>query len=391
MPIYPATRTIVRKEPTMTAQYEHAINCLRGYLRDQEVEPGDRLPSERAFAERLSLARPALNKAIACLIAEGLLRREGYKLYYVGASAPAPGLPPIHIIHPRSQVYYRRGPIEAAHDVARAFGTHTVPVLTGLPDDEREALARLLRDGTAGFVLWALREDCDADLLAQFRRMRVPFVVCDQNVGDCDFVGVDNAAGARLAVEHLGRIGHRNIAYLTQSLKLPSLAQRCAGYRAACLETRLNNAAGQVIEIPTHEEEHCREAYATLRREYPRATAFVASNDILALRVLACAREDGLRLPDDLSAVGFDDIEAAAHATPALTTVHQDFYEIGYVAAQQLFRRMGEGKAGAERAPVRLRLEPRLVERASTVPPAERRGKSRDTRQKRETGRREYR
>ena len=349
----------------MTAHYQIAMERIRAYLLDQQPLRDTRLPSEREFAQVLGITRPAVNKAIACLIAAGVLRREGYKLY-AGAPPPQSGPPPVHVLIPRSIMVNQLGPLEAAHDVARERLSHAIPVLTRDAADERETLTRLLREKINGFVIWPKGPDCNVDLLTQFRQQGTPFVVCDKDVDDFDFVGTDNEAGAALAVRHLVEQGHRNIVYITRQLAFPSLVHRCAGYRNACRAAGLKQAADQVIEIP--EESFSRgskEAFATFRQRYPRATAFAASNDLLVLKVFEAAKAAGVRIPKDLSAVGFDDIAEAAQATPPLTTIRQDFYEIGYLATELLYQRLTATPPRDPLQSVRLSLQPRLISRGS--------------------------
>ncbi len=348
----------------MTAHYQIAMERIRAYLLDQQPLRDTRLPSERDFEQLLGITRPAVNKAIACLVAAGVLRREGYKLY-AGAPPPLPGPPPVHVLIPRGIMVNQLGPLEAAHDVARERLSHAIPVLTRDAADEREALVRLLREKINGFVIWPNGPDCNVDLLTQFRQQGTPFVVCDQDVDDFDFVGIDNELGAALAVRHLVAQGHRNLAYLTRPRTLPSLVRRCAGYRNACQVAGLQAAADQVIDVASFSEAHSVESLAAMRKRYPKATAFVASNDIIALQVIATAQAAGLRIPKDLSAVGFDDIAAAAQATPPLTTIRQDFYEIGYLATELLYQRLTATPPRDPLQSVRMRLQPRLISRGS--------------------------
>jgi DNA-binding LacI/PurR family transcriptional regulator len=348
----------------MTAHYQIAMERIRAYLLDQQPLRDTRLPSEREFEQLLGITRPAANKAIACLIAAGVLRREGYKLY-AGTPPPPPGPPPVHVLIPRGIMVNELGPLEAAHDVARERLSHAIPMLIRDAADERETLTRLLREKISGFVIWPNGPDCNVDLLKQFRQQGTPFVVCDQDIDDFDFVGVDNEVGTTLAVRHLVEQGHRNIAYLTRQRTLPSLVHRCAGYRQACQTAGLKQAADQVIEIPDITDALCAEAFATLQKRHPKATAFVASNDLLALQVIAAAKTAGMRGPEALSAVGFDDIREAGQATPALTTIRQDFYEIGYLATELLYQRLTATPPRDPLQSVRLRLEPRLIARGS--------------------------
>ncbi len=353
----------------MGTRHEEAIEKIRAYLLERQPAADERLPSEREFERLLGVNRSALNKAIACLIAEGVVCRDGYKLSVAGAAPAEPGAPPVHVLSPRSQMHARYGPLTATHDVARERATHTIPVLTDSHDDEREALARLLNETVNGFVLWPHGPDCNVDLLTLFHEKGVPFVLCDMDAGDFDFVGTDNEAGVELAVRHLTEHGHRDIVYITQTQAYRSLLHRCAGFREACLLFDLKESSGQIIEIPDVSDRHCAAAFSAMRQQYPTATAFVVGNDTVALGMFRAASAAGVRVPEDLSAVGFDDDEAACLSTPPLTTIHQDFYEIGYLATQLLFQRLTRTPHRDPEQPVRLGLQPRLVIRGSVAQP----------------------
>ncbi len=356
----------------MNRRYQEAMTRLRNYLAEQKPADATRLPSEREFAELFGISRPTVNKAIACLVAEGVLRREGYKLYLAGDVPPPAGPPAVMVLIPQSLMVNREGPLDAARDVGRERLSHTIPLLTRDAVDERETLTRLLSQKISGFAIWPHGPDCNADLLAEFRRQGTPFVVCDQDLDAFDFVGTDNEAGTAMAVRHLVERGHRDLAYLTRQMVFPSLARRCAGYRQACQAAGLPRAAEQIVEISEEKWVRSRadvvaEAFAMLRRRFSKATAFAASNDVVVMEVFKAARAAGMRIPQQLSAVGFDDIAAAAQVTPALTTIRQDFYEIGYLATQLLYQRMTRIPQREPLQPVQLLLKPRLIVRDSVT------------------------
>jgi LacI family transcriptional regulator len=106
-----------------------------------------------------------------------------------------------------------------------------------------------------------------------------------------------------------------------------------------------------------------------LLNRFPEVTAVFCSNDRLALHALEYAVGRGIKVPEDLSFVGFDNIDASALCSPALTTINQDFYNMGLVAAETLYRRIRSHSAANQPCPQRLRLEPSLLVRASSSRP----------------------
>jgi DNA-binding LacI/PurR family transcriptional regulator len=196
--------------------------------------------------------------------------------------------------------------------------------------------------------------------VAAARERGVPLVGVDEpRLDGHAYVGVEDRHGARLAVEHLVALGHRRFALLAAP---PSFVnrERLAGYREALEAREIEWAAVARFELSGNLFEHGLEGGRLALATDPRPTALVAATDQLALGVMEAAREAGLRVPQDLSVVGFDDVPAAAWTHPALTTVRQPLFEKGEVAGRLL-------SAGAEPREVILPIE--VVVRGSTAPP----------------------
>ena len=164
------------------------------------------------------------------------------------------------------------------------------------------------------------------------RERGVPLVVVDEpRIAGHAFVGIEDRRGARLAVEHLLALGHRRFAMLATAAIHPD---RLAGYREALEAAGIDPAAVPRYELTADRPGHGLEGGRLALAADPRPTALIAATDQLALGALAAASEAGLRVPDDLSVVGFDDVPAAAWAH--LTTVRQPLFEKGEVAGRLL-------------------------------------------------------
>jgi GntR family transcriptional regulator of arabinose operon len=352
--------------------FREAQRKMLAYVLSNNPGPNERLPSERELEQILGIGRQTLNKAIASLIAQGHLRREGYKLL---TQAPEPTASPasaIQVLVPYAEVH--RPPqvlhklVEDAQDVA--FGNHSliVPMLARNDGEQRDQLTQLLRSGTNGFViwLWPTTTPYTADLLRQFKDRHIPFVACDTGESDFHFVGTDNHAGGMLAVSHLHQCGHRQLAFLNPHAGVSSVAARAAGYQHACLELGLSASRRRLFHLQNYEK--VEEFLRTFREENPSVTGLFCGNDMLALKVLEAAQTLGINVPDDLAVVGFDDIDACRHSNPPLTTIAQDFLELGTLAVQLLYRLMLHTRQMEHRPVYRIRLEPYLVARESTGP-----------------------
>jgi DNA-binding LacI/PurR family transcriptional regulator len=199
---------------------------------------------------------------------------------------------------------------------------------------------------------------------AELRRLavRLPVVSVLRAVsGGVDVVRTDDAEGLRLAVDHLVGLGHTRIALLDGG-RAAGAAERRRGYRAGL--RRAGHLAEHVLIGGLTELEGASAAEAFLALRTPRPTAVAAFNDRCALGFMDVARQAGLRVPDDVSVVGFDDVSQAAYPHVNLTTVRQDAEQLGAAAIRTLDARLSGGAPGPATV-----IEPQLVVRTSTAPP----------------------
>lgn len=154
-----------------------------------------------------------------------------------------------------------------------------------------------------------------------------------------DTVTVDNEEGAYQAARYLLELGHRRIATITGQLHVTSGIERLKGFKRALREAGVS-IAPEYVQEGRFDRLSGYEKGLMLLQFSPRPTAIFAANDLVALGVLAALRELGLRCPEDLSLVGFDDQELASFTNPALTTVAQPAYQMGARAAGLLFERL---------------------------------------------------
>lgn len=195
----------------------------------------------------------------------------------------------------------------------------------------------------------------------------VPAVVvnADSDGLPVDVITSDNAAGARLAVEHLVGLGHRRIAYVRGPASYTADAPRAKGFRAACRAAGLGADATPEL-VGDAQFEGGEQATAALVAERRDLTAIVCYNDVTAIGALRALRTARIRVPDEVSVIGIDDIAAAAWVVPALTTVAQQKAEMARLAVERLAARL---EAPSEPAPPHTtRLPMQLKVRESTGP-----------------------
>ena len=205
-------------------------------------------------------------------------------------------------------------------------------------------------------------------LFAQNGMLNRIVCACEWIAGaDLPSVRSDNHHGAQLAIRHLHALGHRNIAHVTGPEDNVLTHER----RNGMLEERAR------LSLPARPEWVIRgdfslasgqEAAARIAAMDDRPTAVFCASDEVAFGLISGLTQRGISVPGDISVVGFDDIELAAHFIPGLTTVRQDRRGLGLAAAAMLLERLTDGADAAPRATIRT-LDMQMVERASTAPP----------------------
>lgn len=192
----------------------------------------------------------------------------------------------------------------------------------------------------------------------------VPTVLIDSSTlpSPVPVVSVDNSAGAYGATQHLIALGHRRIAHIAGSYDLGVARERQLAYSQAVSDSGLPYQ--RVVYAPSVQW-GCESGYIAMREllaDEERPTAIFAASDALAIGAYRALAEAGLRVPDDMSVVGFDNIEVSAFTSPPLTTVHQPLSEIG----QQAFTLLLSMLDGRQSAPANVLLPAGLVQREST-------------------------
>lgn len=201
--------------------------------------------------------------------------------------------------------------------------------------------------------------------LIKLRQARFPHVLIDHQGIDMagPAVGATNWQGGYDGAAYLVELGHRRIGFITGDLTLGCAVERRAGYQAALRHYGLPSEPSLIVEGDFSQTAGYNGTKILLALQKPPSAIF-ASNDAMAFGVMEAAREQGLRIPEDLSIVGFDDIPQANSLHPALTTVHQPLEAMGRVATQMLFGYL----ADPSRAEERIELPTQLIIRNSCLP-----------------------
>lgn len=188
----------------------------------------------------------------------------------------------------------------------------------------------------AGFVIQGIKTD-DA-YYKEVVKSRIPCVLIDQPADSkhVGYVSIDNYEAAREAVQYLVDRGHKNIVYVTGTDVASVSHSRCKGYLSVLRENGLIIRDDYIVRGNFSQEETHRVMLQFLPK-HPEVTAIFCASDLMAIGTILAAKDLGIGIPSRLSVVGFDDILISSYTTPSLTTVHQDFYQMGYEAAKMLY------------------------------------------------------
>jgi LacI family transcriptional regulator len=206
---------------------------------------------------------------------------------------------------------------------------------------EANYVANLAKGMVDGLLLVLPRSP--ADFIGILTQRNFPFVLIDhQGIGqDCPAVGAANWQGGFTATEYLIKLGHQRIGFITGWMDLGCALDRLDGYRSALRTNHIPEGSELIYEGTFFQPDGYTGASTLLDLPNP-PTAIFASNDVMAMGVMDAVRSKGLRVPDDISVIGFDDIPQASLIRPALTTIRQPLEKMGRVATQMLLELLSQ-------------------------------------------------
>ena len=253
--------------------------------------------------------------------------------------------------------------LRGATEACNRRGYHLILSLFTASVDSSVMHDRVARSGYLDGVI-AANASLDDKLIPSLFEEGIPFVNIGRHPDDrVNYVDVDNIGGARMATEHLIRLGHTRIATISGPLDMTPGQDRLDGFREVMSTHRLPVPEGLVIE-GDFTEAGGRAAMMQLLSEGP--TAVFAASDSMAIGAIKAIRAAGLQVPEDIAVVGFDDIPSALTVDPELTTVRQPIERIGQLAVETLTNVIeGETTEGRRPSTQRFVLPTELVVRGS--------------------------
>jgi DNA-binding LacI/PurR family transcriptional regulator len=356
--------------------YIQIAERIREQIRSGNLAVGAKLANELDIAVELQVARGTVRQALDVLVKEGLLARQSGKGTFVIGQVAEACLKRIGVVVP----FLRDSlTVDILSGLEYELRQNNYSLVYGSSDGdvdiECEQILRLQRDQVCGLVLMPVSTNSESMQLSQVLPKELHTILLDREIPGYQSHSVfsDNQDGARQAVNHLLALGHRRIVCITHKGYVSSTSERVRGFEDAMRAAGMMPLAAIPIEWhgPTHEglppcflpEEM--EALIPLLDSPKRPTAMFCVNDFTAYGVMQYLLGRGIRVPGEISLIGFDDIALAPFMPVPLTTVSQPKYEIGRRAAQTLLQIISLNEPGRL---VQVRLPTTLIVRASTGP-----------------------
>jgi LacI family transcriptional regulator len=254
--------------------------------------------------------------------------------------------------------------VKSFEDVAVQYGLEVLIANTNY-DKHRmdQCVVRMLQRKVDGVAI--MTSEMDDHLIGELSSRKIPLVFMDTGTPQKGIsnIAIDYAAGIDAAVQHLRELGHVSIGFISGPMDLTSSKVRRKAFIASMKRMGLNPDK-DLIEEGNHRMDGGHEAMVRLLHKVPRPTAIMASNDMSAIGAMGAISENGLKVPRDISVIGFDDIAISAFTQPALTTVRLSRTEIAKLA----FRALHGTQNAATTKGAEYSIEPELIKRNSTGP-----------------------
>ncbi|MCD9026187.1 GntR family transcriptional regulator [Cohnella silvisoli] len=368
---------------------------IRKYIQDQVTQkiwlPNDRIPSENELANQFGVSRITVKNALSELIEEGLIFRVQGKGSFI---SPTPSGEPL---------IYRPDPANLsskpliAYLMPRLENMFTARLLSGVESElskqgyrllfcrtldsleiEKEMLREVVQLGAKGIIIFPVEGETYSDEILRLTLSEFPLVVLDRYLRgvETNCVCSDNVEGARAATSHLVELGHIGIGFISTSCQgTTSIEDRLSGYEKALADHNIhvnhnlrlvhfdNEQVNTILQEGSANEDVKREMQAFLKKN-SEMTAVFAINSAVGLTLIEAATELGLRVPEDLSVVFFDNYELSALSSIPPTCVSQQEKELGMEAAKLLVSIIDNPKQDRKK----ILLPTKLIVRKSTAP-----------------------
>lgn len=332
----------------MEPLYLKILNDLKKKIFDGELRPGDQLPTEKELSETYKVSRITSKRALSELEKNGLIERTRGKGSFVKKFENKVTNKKILLVLPFTDDFALGNLSESILSVTQEANYELSIVTHNYLND---ITITELQNNFDGIICYANNDNQHLDLLFTLNQTNFPTILLDKEIPDLNLPTFlsDNFAGGIAATNYFVELGHKNIAYLFGNHEHPQSArQRYLGY----IQSIINNT------LPFHtayNEDIYDEKKLIKYIHKNHITAIVCENDVVAIQSMRHLKNNKLSIPDDLSIIGFDDIQAAQLVDPQLTTISQDFHTIGKKACQAILQWIEtKQKPSGQKVPIHL-------------------------------------
>ncbi len=354
----------------MTRKGTQFRSVILSALSRGDLKVGDKLPTEMELIQKYKLSRGALREGLASLVEEGILARRRKAGTFIASLSAVP----------QSKIFAAMVPCLRARDVFHQL-VRTMEdelhergyslVLCNHDNDVEKIkryAARLCEEQAAGVIFAPMTipnsRQANLSALREFEKVGIPFVLIDSAVSpetlpQFSLVSSNGYTATREVVRHLTGLGHKRIAYIRGLPEVFNSDQRYNGFADEMQTQRLEIPDGYIKQLQMESlDVQGRAEVREFLAMRPAPTAVICAHDLVAINVMEEVQTLGLRVPEDLAVVGFDDIPQAERSNPPLTTVSQPVEEEGRLAVKMLFDKITRTQTGErqEFLPCRLRV-----------------------------------
>ncbi|MGG4343517.1 GntR family transcriptional regulator [Paenibacillus lautus] len=340
--------------------YQRVQEYIRELISSQVLKVGDRIPTEKELMERFGVSKITVVNALAGLVNERIITRVPGKGTFVSepeyempTTSPKIAVKPIHktsgemgtrligLILPSIYDYFTIRLIQGIQQALNESDYRCVIYLSeGDIDKEKEAIKTCSNIGVEGLLIFPVDEELFNEEILSMKFAGFPFVLIDRYLPGVEthYIASDGRLGANMAVNYLWELGHREIAICSDSpIQTVTVQERIDGYMNAFKEKgALINPAHIVtgFEIGSLEQAETHPLYRYIQNRM--ATAYITLNGSLGVKIYQIARQVGLKVPEDISIISFDDPTSIIEGYSTFTHVKQFERDMGYRAAYTL-------------------------------------------------------
>lgn len=345
-------------------KYQQLRDILKEEINKGKLRPGDQISPEEKIAERHGVSLGTVRQAMAELVNESLIYKEQGRGTFVAKKKREKtftiGLLLTDIGNPFfSQI--ARSIQEKAHLLKYSVIYYNT---NDQFSREAQSIEMLIERRVDGVILVPVLKNGEEKLIGRLKENSIPFVYLDRYLNEpaSDYIIIDNLSGVRQGMEYLISLGHKRIGCISAQPFTKVLEERVKAYKNIVRESNLAVGDSLVQISNSSDDKGGYDAANKLLSIKNRPTAIFTTNDIIAIGAHEAAKNKGIRIPEELSLVGFDDIEASSYLEVPLTTISQPINKMGEMAVQVL---VGKNEKKHSEKLQEIVLEPKLIIRRS--------------------------